>query len=504
MNRSCLTKRTGKMLSLSVLLTMVFAATGSGHAMEPAPASPTKEVPEVVTNKYVPVTTRIIIKYVENEARRVKTPRSARVAAWNLANTVGAGIQHVRLMSGNAQVVEVVGAAGLEGAKAMDMIASVAQRIAADPAVEYAEPDAIMQIQVNDPQFNQQWHYTKPGTGINLEDGWTKSTGNGVVTAVIDTGYRPHADLAGNLLLPGFDFISDTTVSNDGDGRDSDASDPGDWCPPSRPESSWHGTHVAGTVAAVTNNALGVAGVARNARVVPVRVLGKCGGYLSDIVDGMRWAAGLSVPGVAANPNPAKVLNLSLGGSGSCGASYQNAINDIVAAGSTVVVAAGNSNADASGFRPANCNGVITVAATNKAGARSYYSNYGTVVEIAAPGGETYSVTSDGVLSTLNAGTTTPGADSYAFYQGTSMAAPHVAGIAALLYQLKPGITPAQVLSALQSTAQPFPSASNATYQCDTAKCGAGIADAGKAAGSLTPVQTGGSAAQPWLKLLLK
>jgi len=500
MNNLCLTRRLRKMATSFVLLAAIIATMDSGFAMEPTPSRPTKGVPEVVTNKYVPVTTRIIVKYVENEARRVENQQSARFAAWNLANTVGAGIQHVRLMSGNAQVVEVVGIAGLESAQARKAIETLAQRIEADPAVEYAEPDAIMQIQVNDPLFGQQWHYTTPVTGINLVDGWSNSTGNGVITAVIDTGYRPHADLAGNLL-PGFDFISDTTVANDGGGRDSDASDPGDWCPPTRPTSSWHGTHVAGTVAAVTNNAIGVAGVAYNAKIVPVRVLGKCGGYLSDIVDGMRWAAGLSVPGVSANANPAKVLNLSLGGGGSCGSSYQNAINDIVAAGSTIVVAAGNSNADASGFRPANCNGVITVAATNKAGARAYYSNYGSVVEIAAPGGETYAVTSDGVSSTLNSGTTTPGADSYAFYQGTSMASPHVAGVAALLYQLKPGISPAEVATILQSTAQPFPNVTNPQYQCNTAKCGAGIVDAGAAAKAVVPVK---STAQPWIKLLLK
>jgi len=501
---TCQKRRLGKLATSLVLLMATFTAMESGFAMEPTPSQPTRGVPEVVTNKYIPVTTRIIVKYVENQARRVENQRAARIAAWNLANTVGAGIQHVRLMSGNAQVIEVVGIAGLESARALEAIETIARRIEADPAVEYAEPDAIMQIQqpVNDPQFGQQWHYTMPGTGINLVDGWSVSTGNGVITAVIDTGYRPHVDLAANLLLPGFDFIGDITVANDGNGRDSDASDPGDWCPPSRPSSSWHGTHVAGTVAAVTNNAIGVAGVARSAKIVPVRVLGKCGGYLSDIVDGMRWAAGLSVPGVTANANPAQVLNLSLGGGGSCGSSYQNAINDIVAAGSTIVVAAGNSNSDASGFRPANCNGVITVASTNQAGARAFYSNFGSVVEIAAPGGETHQVTSRGVLSTLNSGTTTPGTDSYAFYQGTSMAAPHVAGVAALLYQLKSGITPSQVLAYLQNTAQPFPGVTNPLYQCSTANCGAGIVDAGDAAKAVMPGTK--STAQPWLKLLLK
>jgi serine protease len=482
--------------------------------MEPTPAEPTEGRPDIVTNAVEPVATRIIVKYVDNEAARVASEAAALGAAESLETIAGVQLRHVQIMSGNAQIVEVVEMAGVEltgpeRTKAIETIQSIVERIAADPAVEYAEPDAIMQIQqaVNDPQFGQQWHYTMPVTGVNVAGGWSNSTGNGIIVAVIDTGFRPHADLAGNLQLPGFDFVSNATVANDGDGRDADASDPGDWiaasdtwCPLSPRNSSWHGTHVAGTVAAVTNNALGVAGVARNARVVPVRVLGKCGGNLSDIADGMRWAAGLPVPGAPTNGNPAQVLNLSLGGSGACGPTYQNAFTDIVAAGSTVVVAAGNSNSDASGFRPANCNGVITVASTNQTGARSYYSNFGSVVEIAAPGGETNPVTSRGVLSTLNAGATTPGADNYVFYQGTSMAAPHVAGVAALLYALSPSISPAQVSTFLQNSAQPFPTVSS--NQCSTAICGAGIVDAGAATALVPPPSQ--ASALPWLQLLLK
>ena len=201
--------------------------------------------------------------------------------------------------------------------------------------------------------------------------------------------------------------------------------------------SSWHGTHTAGTIGAASNNGVGVAGVNWNSKILPVRVLGKCGGYTSDIADGMRWAAGLSVSGVPANANPAKVLNLSLGGSGACDATYQDAVNAITAAGTTIVVSAGNSNADAINYRPGNCNGVITVAATNRDGGRAYYSNYGSIIEISAPGGETNVSNSNGVLSTLNTGTQGPGADTYVYYQGTSMAAPHVAGVASLLYSLQ-------------------------------------------------------------------
>jgi serine protease len=498
MNSLSLARRLDGGAALWICIVVYLAAMDSGFAMEPTPAQPTKGPPDVITNENVPVTTHIIVKYVANESAKVSSQAAARNAAQSLADKVGVGIQHVRIMSGNAQVVEVVGVADLDSARALEQIESIARRIAEDPAVEYAEPDAIMRIQTNDPRFAEQWHYTTPGTGVNLVEGWSNSTGNGVVTAVIDTGYRPHADLVANLVLPGYDFINDTTTANDGDGRDADASDPGDWCPPWMPNSSWHGTHVAGTVAAVTNNTIGVAGVARNAKVLPVRVLGKCGGYLSDIVDGMRWAAALSVPGVPNNSNRAQVLNLSLGGSGSCGPAYQNAINDIISVGSTIVVAAGNSNSDASGFRPANCNGIITVAATNKAGARAYYSNFGSVVDISAPGGETNTVTTLGVLSTLNSGSTTPGSDSYAFYQGTSMAAPHVAGLAALLYQLWPGITPVELATRLFDTAQPFPTVSS--NQCNNTDCGAGIVDAGKAT---HPDSQPAPVSMPWIKLLL-
>ncbi|MEE7566353.1 S8 family serine peptidase, partial [Xanthomonas sp. Kuri4-3] len=181
------------------------------------------------------------------------------------------------------------------------------------------------------------------------------------------------------------------------------------------------GTHVAGTIAAVTNNAVGVAGTAYNAKIVPVRVLGRCGGYTSDIADAIVWASGGSVSGVPANANPAEVINMSLGGSGTCSTTYQNAINGAVSRGTTVVVAAGNSATNVSSSVPANCANVIAVAATTSAGAKASFSNYGTGIDVSAPG--------QGILSTLNSGTTTPGNASYASYNGTSMAAPHVAGV---------------------------------------------------------------------------
>lgn len=435
----------------------------------PAPGAPSGAAPAAKTN-------RIIVKYRQN-VRALATPQSITASVQALSQKAGVPLQHLRTMGGNEQVLI------LDAPRSEEEVRAIAGRIAQDPDVEYAEPDAIMQIQqVNDPRFGEQWHYHQPTVGINLVPAWQHAMGNNVVVAVIDSGFRPHADLAAQIL-PGFDFIADVTMANDGTARDADPTDPGDWsvsgdqCPPRN--SSWHGTHVAGTIAAITNNGQGVAGVARSARILPVRVLGKCGGFLSDITDGMRWAAGLSIPGVPNNANPARVLNLSLGGGGACGPTYADAISAVRQQGATIVVAAGNSNSDASGFRPANCDGVITVAATNREGGRAVYSNFGNVVEIAAPGGETFPNLANGVLSTLNTGTTTPIADSYQFYQGTSMATPHVAGVAALLYGINSRLTPDQILAVLQRTAQPFPAVG--TRPCNTGICGAGIVDAAAA-----------------------
>src|SRR5690606_34967652 len=268
---------------------------------------------------------------------------------------------------------------------------------------------------------------------------WDVTNGAGVVVAVLDTGITNHSDLNANVL-PGYDFISDVNVAGDGNGRDSNAADPGDYQGGS--SSSWHGTHVAGTIAAVTNNNSGVAGVAFGAKIVPVRVLGRGGGYLSDIADGIVWAAGGSVGGVPGNPNPAEVINMSLGGAGSCSSSYQSAINSAVSRGTTVVVAAGNSNANVSGYNPGNCSNVVSVASTDRAGARSSFSNYGSLIDVSAPGSD--------IASTVNTGSTTPSTAGYSLMSGTSMAAPHVAGVAALIQSAAGGnLTPAEVEAVL-------------------------------------------------------
>jgi len=393
----------------------------------------------------------------------------------------GERLEIVRAMSGGAHVARL-------GRRVMKSEArAVARLLLSDPRVLSAEPDELMHplLVPNDTMYAQQWHYYEPAGGIDLPGAWDITTGSAAITiAVVDTGVLPHAELVGRLVA-GYDFISDIAKSNDGDGRDGNAADPGDYgCEGA--SSSWHGTHVAGTIGAAGNNGAGVAGINWVSRIQPIRVLGRCGGYTSDIVDGMRWAAGIAVPGVPANPTPARVENLSLGGSGACSAAFQSAINDVVARGTVVVVAAGNSNTDASSTQPASCSNVIAVAATTRTGGRASYSNFGAKVAIAAPGGGG----NDGVLSTLNTGTSTPGADSYAWFQGTSMASPHVAGVASLMLSVNPALTPAEVLARLRQSARAFPAGTGS--DCTTALCGAGIVDAAATLAALVtaPVPT--------------
>ncbi|NGY60771.1 S8 family serine peptidase [Lentzea sp. NEAU-D13] len=326
--------------------------------------------------------------------------------------------------------------------------------------VEYAEPNIVLESTAvpNDPLWPQQWHYWEQPGGIDLSQAWDQGpSGLGQRVAVIDTGRTWHPDLTANYL-GGYDFISNAGFAKDGNGRDANPMDQGDWrlagqCgagSAARP-SSWHGLHVAGTVAALRNNATGGTGVAPSAKVVPVRVLGTCGGTLADIAAGILWAAGGAVAGVPANPHPAKILNLSLGGpSANCPPMLQNVLNTVRNThGATVIVAAGNDNVNAAGFTPANCGGVITTAATDRQTNKTSYSNFGATVEICAPGGETSPLAANGVLSTLNSGATVPAASIYKHYQGTSMASPHVAGVVALMQharvqQGKAMFTPAQ------------------------------------------------------------
>ncbi|MEE9963827.1 MAG: S8 family serine peptidase [Propionicimonas sp.] len=330
----------------------------------------------------------------------------------------------------------------------------------------------------NDTYYSSLWNINNGASssyGVRAEDAWPTSQGAGSVIGVIDTGITNHSDLNDNVIT-GYDFISDSDNGGDGDGWDPDPSDEGDWDDTS--SSSWHGTHVAGIAAAVANNSKGVAGVAPAAAIEPIRVLGWKGGYDSDIIAGIYWGAGIEVSGVPTNSHPADVLNLSLGGSGSCGPAMQNAINAAVSRGTAVVVAAGNGDASGNPLPidnafPANCSNVIRVTATDSAGAKATWSNYGTAsypATVAAPG--------VGIYSTVNSGLNTPVAESYAYMSGTSMAAPHVAGILAILHAKDSTLTVSERTALLRSSTTPL------SHACTVAACGSGIAQAAKAVAS--------------------
>jgi serine protease len=466
-----------------------------------------------------------------------------------LGERLGLALWAGAVVSGLAQVVFASGFTSAE----------LAGRLALESDVAYAVPDERRRIVggPNDPLYAAgvggsgpeagQWYLRAPSGEVasssNIERAWAVTTGSpGIVVAAVDTGVRyEHPDLlsvaAGGHLLPGYDMISDPASANDSDGRDADGSDPGDWltwaelsrpgsslfrCATSPSSSSWHGTQVSGLMAALTDNGIGMAGAAPGVRVLPVRVLGKCGGYDSDIIAGMRWAAGLGVPGAPANPHPARVVNLSLGGDGACSAAYQEAIDEITAAGTVVVAAAGNSSGHAVAS-PANCGGVIAVAGLRHAGTKVGFSSLGPEVAIGAPGGncvntEPSSACLYPILTTTDSGETVPAGstytDSYNTSVGTSFSAPLVAAVAALVLSVHSEMTPQEVTRLLQATARPFPalgsvpSSSSAPEctapqynlmgtpvdqlecYCTTATCGAGMLDAGAALGgpdSATP-----------------
>jgi len=490
--------------------------------MAPAQAADTKTPvsPLVLTNTQTSVTNRIIVRYRQSYRAAVNNTRGDPLPT--LSTLAGTPLKMFRPMSGGAHVIVLPGFVSLVEAR------QIAARIATDPNVEYAEPDQLMRpfFTPDDPGYmTNQWHYKDVGTetaAANLPLAWDITTGDpSIIVAVLDTGITEHADIDSDIsdgsgrVVAGYDFITtdeegaliSSFRANDGDGRDNDALDPGDWITDLEnlgfdsggvlagcriDNSSWHGTHVAGTIGAQTNNTFGVAGVAGGGtstgavKIMPVRVLGKCGGYVSDIADAMRWAAGVLVrPGgqnatdFPDNPTiPARVINMSLGGSGVCDITFQSAVDDVTAAGTLVVVAAGNEAQNAANVSPASCNGVVTVAALRRDGARASYSNFGSTVELAAPGGDG-PLTGDNIYSTYNSGTTTPVADAYAWLGGTSMATPHVAGVAALVLSVDPTLTPAEVSTILQTSARAFITGTG--LDCTTTTCGAGMLDANAA-----------------------
>lgn len=316
--------------------------------------------------------------------------------------------------------------------------------------VLYAEPNYIRYASAvpDDTYYSLQWHYPL----INLPQAWGATTGiSSVIVAVIDTGVLlSHPDLLGQFVS-GYDFISSLSNALDGDGIDNNPDDPGD---ESAGGSSFHGTHVAGTVAAATNNSKGIAGIAWGVKIMPIRVLGKLGGTSYDLIQSIKFAAGIANDSGTVPTQAADIINLSLGG-GSYSQAEQDVITQARNAGVIIVASAGNNN-NSSPFYPAAYNGVVSVSAVDMEKNRSYYSNYGSTIDIAAPGGDLRVDTdgdgyNDGVLSTLGDDSSGSIEFIYAFYQGTSMAAPHISGVVALMKSVNLTLTPAEFDSLLSS-----------------------------------------------------
>ena len=488
---------------------------------------------------------RVIVKLRASSPLVVADTRTVPAREAARAQALGQRIGHpLRNGAALTERTQVVLASGISSE-------ALAQRLNAQDDVEYAEPDRRLHAVaiVNDPLYPDgaggatpvvgQWYLRAPAgavqASINVEPAWAITMGSpSIVVGVLDTGVRfEHPDLksvvAGGNLLPGYDMISDVATANDGDGRDADTADPGDWvsdaelkssggpffdCESAASDSSWHGTQVSGLIAALTDNGIGMASIAPDVRVLPVRVIGKCGGYLSDIVAGMRWAAGLSVPGAPANPNRARVLNMSLGADGACPSSMRDAVSAITALGGVVVAAAGNTAGHALGL-PANCPGVIAVAGLRHVGTKVGFSDLGPDVAISAPAGNCVNTDPGSpclypILTTSDSGITAPAGsiytDSFDASLGTSFSSPLVAGTVALMLSANPALTPAQVRQALQATARPFPTTGGDNGDgtpvpqctapqydtngmpvgqlqcyCTTTTCGAGMLDAGAA-----------------------
>ncbi len=398
---------------------------------------------------------------------------------------------------------------------------ALAERLRSQPEVEWVELNArerLLQaapVVPNDlyydyrsPTDTGQWWLRPPGEALGgwpissgapgVQGAWAVTTGRAsAVVAVLDTGTTNHPDLTGRFLT-GYDFVSDVAYANDGNGRDPDPSDPGDWVSQAEADtdplyatctvqdSSWHGTVISGVVAAATDNSVGVAGVNWNGRVLPVRVAGKCGASVLDITDGMRWAAGLHVNNVPDNANPARIVNISFGGSAPCGNLYQNTIDELASRGVVVVAAAGNEQGAVT--RPASCSGVVGVAALARDGLKAGYSNFGPRVVISTLGGDPD--VDDGIFTVSNDGTQSAATATYGSVYGTSFAAPIVSGVVSLMLSANPNLSVPQIISGLQvtarphvqSTSTPFCSSNNSgACVCTTSTCGAGVLDAERA-----------------------
>jgi len=405
-----------------------------------------------------------------------------------LTKATGVEMRIVRATAGGAWVVET--AAPVSGAQAKEIV----KVLEATPGIRYAMPDRRVRAHAasyypNDTFYQQGylWNLDDPiygdYYGIDAAHAWAITVGSSsIVGAIVDTGIIAHPDLAGRVVA-GYDFITDPERARDGDARDENPRDWGDYadageCGDDAEESSWHGSHVAGTFGAAGDNSYGIVGVDWRARIQPVRVLGRCGGSTIDITEGMLWAAGGAIPGIPPNPTPARVINLSIGGEGECEPFEQAAYDEALSRGALVVVSAGNENDNADLYSPASCYGVSTVVATDAYGYRASYSNYSVYADISAPGGDKtrYEEDSEGILSTVENSTRSPsGVYVYDWYQGTSMAAPHVTGVGALMLSVNSSLTPAQMKGIMAATSTNF--APDSVCRTD-GDCGAGIVNA--------------------------
>jgi serine protease len=485
---------------------VLLAALAHGHAVAAPSAAPAASTVE-----------RILVRLRTTTGSAAYEPAPGRVT--ELAARHGLAVAEARHIVSGIHLLRISARAG-EGS------AQTLARLRADPEVEYAEIDERRHALAapDDSLFSQQWYLQNAQpSAVNAVAAWDLTSGSpGVVIAALDTGVRfDHPDLRNanaNRLLPGYNMIANVTVSNDGDGRDADASDPGDWMsasdlqkPPfnepgsncTAGNSTWHGTRVAGILGAITNNQQGIAGMSWQGWTEPVRVLGKCGGYDSDIIAAMGWAAGFPVSGVPANPYPARIINMSLGATGACPQSYQTIVDQLVGAGVLVVVAAGNEGGPVDS--PANCIGVAGIAGLRQVGTKVGYSSLGPEIALSAPAGNCVNTGAGqpclfSIFTTTNTGTTVPASntytDEYNFNVGTSFSAPIVAGIAGLMLAVNGNLTSEQLIARLRTSSQPFPvntaapmchvPASSSDLQtnecnCTAQTCGAGMANANAA-----------------------